>query len=1204
MLFRRIALTALLGVSMAGCSEGPNTGSDSSSGSGNGTPSPSNPGNPNPSQPNPGTPPTSGGQTGTTPTPPIAVRDITISGPIQQAADGDVFEFKVCAGTICDTWRSDVPSGSYEYTFDISQWPTDQPVILEGWHTGQQVDVVGAQRTTFVADDDRSRSKSISKKKYFKTELDTLSDLMLMDSSGDGVVDEFELITLSLDPVTQAFLTVSDHLLATQLSEHADLSVRQQHEVVRRYLSEQSRSSWVHLTEEQRTQISDYMKTTGAHSFRPSYYGSFTLPLTPEQWTAIKGNINTPADRQVVELNIAQLKNIHPTNHNRGMTNWLFRLTTQQLAEARGELVYTQQLVLELASIYQQMTGEDAEKVTLSWSQASALEKHVAIANPGDGEPTIFNASFELVLNDAMRGSQYEQLGLFDTFDLESGRGTPVTWTLNGDDIAAIYQRHKQAVEAEPDKRHQKYFSLPDRIWPGAGEGMQDLGTHILTSLAADPKDPIWKHYQKQVTVTVPTHPEMNLTAEQQILRRQQRSWGALEYANYFHPLKNQLMGIAPEMHLKVSGRFPAELEEASVEVVLGSRINKSKDEDYSGRQPIGRHEPITLITLDGLRKKSIDYTGNNGFSFTIPLRNIDNNLEHCAPGKPKIPNKEFEYNYEYTEDEMNDTLTIHIRDNKTGVELRSVLGSFCELLQLDHNGNGTLEISELERLSVGYISSAHSALLFKTSLSKGGYAGYLYPFTLEQINKRLKAFPRQQVEFLAAIFALQVEGRLFGQRIDLVESGDIYMDVLDLLDVDMLAEWGVVSSSNQIPDLESLQTRFGAKYVIGEILTNNLDINVSHITQNMTQLLANSKEDEYYFEFVRPGSWVSVYPVSTLDLTCQMVLDADQILGVRIDGHGKNEQGHWVTIGWDEQAGASSYTLGWSETYFEQLENAEHQKQTPKTRLTITGLSFDRLYQVRVQSNIGTPSSAITYSPKQIFIADTRVTEGTRMDDSHRGRDSDYRCDPLSGKAKNSNTDGILGARYVKLDQQGIPLERQDLTYEQRPFACVLDAQTGLVWETKHERKESDPYSIFDGSNMFVMDPEGMGDVFDGACALSDLNVVSTNPHKCSVANQISWVNEVKRCGLNNWRLPTLQEGYALFDFGKSGDMNLDTRYFPNLRFPRMNSSTFHGFWLDAESLDRNKHRAMSAWWLDAGYFENTNHNPLLLVSDGYYAE
>ncbi|KHA60781.1 hypothetical protein NL53_09180 [Vibrio variabilis] len=1202
MLFRRIAMTALLGVSLTGCSEGPNTGSDSTSGSGNGTPAPSTPGNPN--QPNPGTPPTSGGQTGTAPTPPVAIRDITITGPIPQAIDTDLFEFKVCAATVCDTWRSGVSNGSYEYTFDSSQWPTDQPVILEGWYTGQQVIVSDAQRAGTLASNGTSTSNPFTQRKYFKTELGSLANLVQMDSSGDGVVDESELITLSLDPVTQAFLTVSNHLLASQLSQHADLPVRQRHEAVRRYLSEQSRSSWIYLTEVQRTQISEHMKTTGQHSFRPSYYDSYTLSLTPEQWAAIKGDINTPAERQVVELNIAQLKNIHPVNHGRGMTNWQFRLTTQQLAQARGELVYTQQLVIELASIYQQMFGKEEEKLTLSWSQESALKKHVAIANPGDGEPTIFDTPFELVLNDAWKGSQYEQLGLFDAFDPNSGKGTPVTWTLSGDDIAAIYQRHKQAVAADPDNRHPKYIPLPDRTWPGGGEGMQDLGIKILTSLNARPKEPIWKHYQQQVASTVPTHSEMNLSSEQQLLMRQQRSWGALEYANYFHPLKNSLMGIAPEMHLKISGRFPAELEEAAVEVVLGSRINKSKDEDYYGRQPIGRHEPITLITRDGLRKKSIDYTGNNGFSFTIPLRNIDNNLERCAPGKPDIPNKSFEHNYEYTEDEMNDTLTIHVRDNKTGVVLRSVLGSFCELVELDSNGNDTIEISELERLSVGYISSAQSALLFKTSLSKLGYAGYLYPLTLEDISSRLKAFPRQQVEFLAAVFALQVEGRLFGHSIDLVESGDIYMDVLALLDIDMLAEWGMVSSNNQMPDLELLQTRFGAKYAIGEMLTNNLDINVSHITQNMTQLLANSKEDEYYFEFTRPGSWVSVYPVSTLDLTCQMVLDADQILGVRIDGQGENEQGHWVTIGWDEQAGATRYTLGWGESHFEQVADAKHQKETHETRMTITGLAFERLYRIRVQSNIGSPSSLLTYSPKLIHVADTRVTEGTRMDDSHRGRDSDNQCDPLSGKAKNSNNDGLLGARYIKLDEEGTPLVRQDLTYDQRPFACVLDAQTGLVWETKHERKEGEPYSIFDGSNMFVMDPSGMEDVFDGACALSDLNVVSTDPHKCSVANQISWVNGAKRCGLSNWRLPTLQEGYALFDFSESQKMNLDTRYFPNLRFPRMDMSTFHGFWLDAESLDGNKHRALSAVWLDVGYFENTKHNPLLLVSDGYYAE
>ncbi|WP_070968917.1 DUF1566 domain-containing protein [Vibrio sonorensis] len=1207
MLFKRIAVTTLLGLVTAACSDQPTDETLTVPGGGDsGTSSPSQPSNPsNPSNPNvPGGGQTAGGgQTIVPPQPPTAFRDITITGPVPEATSTDVFQFKVCAGTTCDTWQSAVPDGSYEYTFEVSQWPDDQPINVEGWLSGQQASGVASRSSLPNAKSTSVTNALTTQTKYFKTELDTLTNIIQMDSSGDGVIDEKELVTLSLDPITQAFLTVSKHLLLDVLKQSANLPVRQRHEAVRRYLSDQSASSWVELTQEQRTAIIEHMKTTGSSRYRPSYHGGFTLQLTPEQWRLIKGDANATLEEQVVELNVAQLKHIHPSNHKRGMTNWLFRLTTQQLAKARGELVYTQQLVVELAAIYQQMADKGSQELFLDGSQERKLKEHVALANPGDGEPTVFNTPFALEISESWRDSQYDLLGLFDVLDPTTGKGKKVTWTLSASDIQAIYQRHKEDLAAEPDERHQKSFPLPNRTWPGSGAGLQKLGKKVLAALSTTPDKPIWKVYSEQAGTAIPVHSQMNLTADEQIERRFLRAWGKLEYSDYNHPLKNQMLGLAPEVQLRISGRFPAELEEASVEVLLGSRIETAYGVSQ-GREPKGRHQPIPLITLEGSRKRTIDYTGKNGFAFTIPLRNVENNFERCKPGKPLIPNKSFRSNYEYTEDEMQETLTVRVRDSKKDVQLRSILGSFCELVKLDANGNKTLEISELQRLSVGYISSAQTALLFKSSLTNSGGALYLYPFKLEEIANKISALPRQQVEFLAAVFALQAEGRLFGRTLELVESADIYMDVLDLLSINMLGSYGMVSSNNLIPDLEMLQDRFAAKYAIGQVLIDNLDVNISHITQNMTQLLANSKEDKYFFEYSRPGSWVTVFPVSSIDPSCQMELNQDQVVGIRIDGKGKKDDGYWVTIGWEKQAGATNYTLGWDENSFEQVVDAQHKKPTNKLRATITGLNLEQTYYIRVQSNIGSPSSVLTYSPRHIHIADSRVTAGTEQDDSHRGRDSDTACDPLSGKARNSNKDGMLGARYVKLDNKGIPLIRQDLTHKQAPFSCVLDAQTGLVWETKQGRKEDDPYTIFDGDNMYVMDPTDAGEVFDGTCALPDLNVVSTNPQKCSVANQITWVKSKKRCGLNNWRLPTLSEGYALFDFGKNRSGNIDTRYFPNLHFPRFNSSTFHGFWLDAPSIDQKKHRALSGLWLDAKHFEDKLHNPLVLVSDGYYVE
>ncbi len=116
----------------------------------------------------------------------------------------------------------------------------------------------------------------------------------------------------------------------------------------------------------------------------------------------------------------------------------------------------------------------------------------------------------------------------------------------------------------------------------------------------------------------------------------------------------------------------------------------------------------------------------------------------------------------------MQDTLTIHIRDENTGVELRSVLGSFCEIAQLEGNGDGLLTFEEFERLNVGYISTAQAALLYKSSLSSYGGSGQISPLTLQQIKNKFDQLPRKEVELLASFMALQANGKLFNSDVDL----------------------------------------------------------------------------------------------------------------------------------------------------------------------------------------------------------------------------------------------------------------------------------------------------------------------------------------------------------------------------------------------------------------------------------------------------
>ncbi|MBR9875527.1 MAG: DUF1566 domain-containing protein [Vibrionaceae bacterium] len=1179
MLFRQLVLSATIALAISGCSDQP-PGSDPTkpnvdNGSGGNTTSDSDA--------NPGTPtqPDSGSNV-TPPTLPTNRSNLTISGPVVGSQETDTYAFQVCSGQVCEKWHSTMEEGGFAYKFQLSQWPLDQIVTVEGSKlTAVSANADSASNKTNV--DDKSTS-------YFRTELDTLANILKMDSNDDGAVNETEVSTISLDPVTMAFNTVAKHLLQEELSHYSNLPYAERYAEVRHYLSENSKTSLIELNDEQKQSLGDHINTLRDESYNRRYYGSYTLQLTPKQWESVGGHPDVPKDTQVVTLNTAQMKTLHIRDNDREATNKQVTLSTAQTYSIQGKLVYNQQLVLELAALYALMSKQDPIKLTLSSWERQEVDEQIDALNPGSGEATIFEGTYRVSVNARIQ----QQLGVFDRAD-----GKTSTLLFSADVMREVY---KNSLE---DKAANYVFIVGPMQWPTGDHSIPDVGARILSELSTQPSRSLLQHYEDQFGQVVGYQElENSLPVELQKHYHHQHQVNKLLHANHKHPLKPAILALAPERYLRISGRFPKELEQASLKVVLGSRLNPEKGGHFdNGRYPV-RHQPLSLITDTDHRRNSLDLSGNNGFVTTIALRDTDNFYSRCRPGRPY----EGKYKYEYTADEMQDTLTIHIRDHKTKVELRSVLGSFCELAKLDEqngNNNGILEYKELERLNVGYVSTARAALLMKNSASKYGNINYLAPWKHEQLIETFQQMPRKQVEFLAAFIALQAKGRLFNSTISLIERGNLYDDLLALLKIDMSDKYGSITDNNTYPDVETLQERLSSTYPIGQVLLENLDINVSHITQNMLSLLSDSEVDDYYFpQGTRPGRWVNVYPNNLLDMTCQNVMQDDQLLGLRIEGKGKNSNGHWVTIGWDSQLGASGYTLGWDEQSFNQISEAQHNIPTNKQRTTISGLNLDSRYYIRVQSNIGAPSAVIEYSPRQIHVADSRITTGVDGDDSSRGRDSTSACDPLSGKAQNSNHDGILGARYIKLDNKGQPLVRQDLTYTQRAFTCVLDAQTGLIWETKHQRKEKDSYSIYDNDNMFVMKAKEGVDSFSATCTIPGLNIVSTNPAQCTVANQIKWVNNDKRCGLTNWRLPTLTEAYGLFDFGKSRANNIDNRFFPHLNFPRVDNDTFHGFWLDTQSLDQQQHRALSPIWLDAQYHSDHSYNPLVLVSDGFKIE
>ena len=1154
---------------------GSSTSSDSDNDSGSSTSSVSDSSTNSDSDTDSGTPtqPDSGGNV-TPPTLPNGRSKLTISGPVAGSQESDTYAFKVCSGQgsdqVCETWQSAVAEGRFQYTFQLSQWPLDKIVTVEG----SKLASTSAKSNANV---------DVQAASYFQTELDTLTNILKMDSNDDGYLDEKELPAISLDPVTIAFNTVAKHLLKGELSHYGNLPYAEKNGAVRRYLSDNSRPTLVELSDSQRTAIRSHI-TAQSPRFSQRFFGTYTLELTAEQWAAINGPLSTPQEQRVVTLNTAQLRTLFKGDQKRAATANQFNLSVAQAYAVHGKLIYNQRLVLELAALYQMLSEQSDIELTISGAQKQALDEQIALLNPDQQEATRFEGSYSIEIET----DTLDKLGVFDR-----PNGEIAVLSFNAAQMQSAYQAYQ--LELETNSYANYVFTVAPMQWSRAGLSLEEIGTKILEEAKTSPSYTLWQHYEKEILPTgeqPATYKELENSIPAQLQKSYRYQWrvNQLVMANHNHPLKFSISSIAPERQLQISGRFPKELEQVSLSIILGSRYLPGKDSilyDDSGRYPL-RHQPVNLITKNGQRQNRLDLSGESNFVTTIALRDIDNWYSRCAPGKLD------EYGFEFTADEMQDTLTIHLRDEKTEVELRSVLGSFCEIAKLDTqrgNSNGVLEYDEFDRLNVGYVSTAQSALLLKSEISSGGSLAYLLPQTNEQITEKYNQMPRKQVELLASFLALQAKGELFNSLVDLSVRASLYNDLLALLNID-LSQYRV-SDSNAYPTVDMLLNRISSTYGIGQVLIENVDVNISHITQAMTSLLNESETDQYYFPSgLRPGNWVTVYPVNSLDASCQSLVDENQLLGLRIEGRGEDSSGHWVTIGWDSQPGASSYTLAWGEESFTQLAYAQNTRPTERQRATISGLDLDTQYYLRVQSNIGTPSAQMSYSPRRIHIADSRVTKGLTGDDSSRGRDISFTCDPLTGQAENNGKDGILGARYLKLDNQGKPLARQDLSYRQQPFACVLDAHTGLVWETKHNRREEDDYSIYDNDSTFVMEASGLSDTFKGTCTSPDTNSVLTDPNLCTVENQIKWVNDDKRCGLDNWRLPRLQEGYGLIDFGKNRAQNIDDRYFPNLP---------NGLWLDSPSTDYKKYRTLSPYRMEANFDFVISNKPLMLVSDGF---
>lgn len=121
---------------------------------------------------------------------------------------------------------------------------------------------------------------------------------------------------------------------------------------------------------------------------------------------------------------------------------------------------------------------------------------------------------------------------------------------------------------------------------------------------------------------------------------------------------------------------------------------------------------------------------------------------------------------------------------------------------------------------------------------------------------------------------------------------------------------------------------------------------------------------------------------------------------------------------------------------------------------------------------------------------------------------------------------------RYIKLDKQGEAMQPW-----QGPWSCILDTETGLVWENK-----TDDETIHDALWTYSWYQNGKGVENSGDCYFE--------ADRCDTADLIRRVNQEQTCGLNNWRLPTSHELQSiLYNTPKTGEAKIAGDFFSSTK-------------------------------------------------------